>query len=264
MLFRSDPASAPCGSRVLAGGVELLAIPSVFVVILPTADRCAEEQVLAQLPRSERIRIASFERSVDRIRSGVGRLVAAAAVSDLLDVDLSSVAFNVVDRFSKPLCNYPATASIAHSGNVVMAAASRGVVGVDVEQLIGVTLGARRVLSSLELAWMDQKDERDQPQAFLRLWTAKEALLKALGIGLRLDPRLVDLSKGLPGPSEEESNTRWHISVPQWGMQCMSMRLDLDEAAYLVAIATSSENYWNIRQLSLDDFLRRFAWRTGQ
>jgi phosphopantetheinyl transferase len=80
--------------------------------------------------------------------------------------------------------------SLSHSGAFAMLACAGGGVrvGVDVE---GVRPRARldalaaRVLSEPEHAtWSAIPEERDRLLAFLRAWTAREAYLKALGIGI--------------------------------------------------------------------------------
>lgn len=77
-------------------------------------------------------------------------------------------------------------ASVSHGrGLVAVAASTGGPVGVDVESHRPFdTAGlARRWFDPAELAWLA---ERPDPLAgFLQLWTAKEAVGKALGTGLR-------------------------------------------------------------------------------
>ncbi|TDD57597.1 4'-phosphopantetheinyl transferase superfamily protein [Kribbella antibiotica] len=73
--------------------------------------------------------------------------------------------------------------SISHSHSLVAVAARRtGVVGIDVEDVYprDVSGLARRWFDPAELEWMD-----GDLLAFLQLWTAKEAVGKALGQGLR-------------------------------------------------------------------------------
>ncbi|TDB77458.1 4'-phosphopantetheinyl transferase superfamily protein [Micromonospora sp. KC723] len=78
--------------------------------------------------------------------------------------------------------------SVSHDGGVVVVAACRaGTVGVDVERrraLPAVAL-ARRWYAPPELAWLRGLPEPARAEAFLLLWTAKEAVGKALGRGLR-------------------------------------------------------------------------------
>ncbi|HEV7523823.1 MAG TPA: 4'-phosphopantetheinyl transferase superfamily protein [Acidimicrobiia bacterium] len=80
--------------------------------------------------------------------------------------------------------------SLSHSGSFAILALADGDarVGVDVEQVqprrrLGAL--AARVLNDEEHAdWLAIDDADDQLRSFLRAWTAKEAYLKALGIGI--------------------------------------------------------------------------------
>ncbi|MEH0930511.1 4'-phosphopantetheinyl transferase family protein [Micromonospora sp. CPCC 205558] len=73
------------------------------------------------------------------------------------------------------------------AGLVVVAARRAGAVGVDVERVrpLPALALARRWFPPAELAWLGDRPEADRTVDFLRLWTAKEAVGKALGRGLR-------------------------------------------------------------------------------
>jgi len=76
--------------------------------------------------------------------------------------------------------------SVSHTHNlVVVAATNTGPVGVDIEEVYPreVAALARRWFVPAELEWMAAQP--DELVAFLQLWTAKEAVGKALGQGLR-------------------------------------------------------------------------------
>ena len=84
--------------------------------------------------------------------------------------------------------------NLAHTGDhLVLALATEGEVGVDAEEpraLPDLEALARRVFTSTErdeLGAVPPGPERTE--AFLRGWTRKEALLKAMGVGLALSPR---------------------------------------------------------------------------
>ncbi|MCG5446863.1 4'-phosphopantetheinyl transferase superfamily protein [Micromonospora sp. NIE79] len=73
------------------------------------------------------------------------------------------------------------------AGLVVVAARRAGALGVDMErirQLPALAL-ARRWFPPAELAWLSDRPEAGRTVDFLRLWTAKESVGKALGRGLR-------------------------------------------------------------------------------
>ncbi|MCX5116654.1 4'-phosphopantetheinyl transferase superfamily protein [Micromonospora sp. NBC_00362] len=78
--------------------------------------------------------------------------------------------------------------SVSRTAGLVVVAASRaGAVGVDVERIrpLPALALARRWFPPTELAWLGDRPEAGRTVDFLRLWTAKEAVGKALGRGLR-------------------------------------------------------------------------------
>jgi 4'-phosphopantetheinyl transferase len=78
--------------------------------------------------------------------------------------------------------------SLSYGPGVLAVAASRtGPVGIDVEGPTRpeVVRLAERWFDPDEAAWVRDQPAAEQPTAFLLLWTAKEALGKALGTGLR-------------------------------------------------------------------------------
>lgn len=104
------------------------------------------------------------------------------------------------DAFARPVLS-PATIrllpgtvgldfSVSHCpGALAIAVCFGGRIGVDaeVEAPAGWEATARDCLTAQEQRWLAQHETVDQPAAFLRLWTAKEAIAKALGLGVQID-----------------------------------------------------------------------------
>jgi 4'-phosphopantetheinyl transferase len=90
--------------------------------------------------------------------------------------------------------------NLSHGGGWVLAALHRSPVGVDVEAEHPSRCGAlAAVLSEAERREHEALPEAAQAPDFFRRWTLKEALLKAAGRGLSVDPRALDLGgRGLP------------------------------------------------------------------
>ncbi|MEV1063357.1 4'-phosphopantetheinyl transferase superfamily protein [Streptomyces sp. NPDC050263] len=91
--------------------------------------------------------------------------------------------------------------SVTHSGAIVGVAVCRGGegarVGLDVEDADGfvdVENAARTALSGTELAALHILAPARRQAAFLRVWTRKEAVLKALGVGLSVPPSGLEVS----------------------------------------------------------------------
>jgi len=78
--------------------------------------------------------------------------------------------------------------NLSHSAHWLAIAISRGLpVGIDIEaerRLPRAAALARRFLSSAEADWLERLDEPFRSQQFLHQWTAREALVKAMGCGL--------------------------------------------------------------------------------
>ncbi len=80
--------------------------------------------------------------------------------------------------------------NLSHSGDVALMATGRGLrVGVDVERLRrgrDPLRVANRYFSAAEVEAVRAFPQAERPAAFLRYWTAKEALAKGLGLGLQV------------------------------------------------------------------------------
>jgi len=79
--------------------------------------------------------------------------------------------------------------SLSHARSIVACAVGgAGSVGVDVEPVASFALEAtllEQVCSPAERAALERCDPSERPLAFTRLWTLKEAIVKARGTGLR-------------------------------------------------------------------------------
>ncbi len=79
--------------------------------------------------------------------------------------------------------------NLSHSGPHVLVAVGEGPVGADIEDAARRPVSdgvVRRCCSAPERAWLAGLDTGDRAAAFLDLWTRKEAVAKALGLGLVL------------------------------------------------------------------------------
>lgn len=146
----------------------------------------------------------------------------------------------------KPRVNHPADLrfNLSHSDGLVLVAVTRGHdVGVDIERLGQCTdLAAfcRRTLDTDEQAELDRLPEPERPTAALRVWTAKQAVLKATGDGLSVEPHRFGFAGQRPG-------TPWRARVgpdlarlAPWKVT----HLPIDGAVAAVAVTL---NAWRLR-----------------
>lgn len=164
--------------------------------------------LVACLPWDERRRIEGLRRWEDRQDSAIGwRLLHRLADEHAVTVRRSAS--------GRPHAERPLDVSLSHGGGWIVAAGSiTGRVGVDVETVRNVAPSlARRCLSADEHVWMEGVQQSLRAVRFFRLWTAKEAYLKATGEGLAVDPRDVHIDDSgqeprLLGPQ----GRRWRFS----------------------------------------------------
>ena len=91
--------------------------------------------------------------------------------------------------------------SLSHAGDYVMAAVAEGAVGCDVERIVPMDLAvAERCFTAAELRHLEAfPPGAAQDSEFIRLWTRKESVLKALGCGFLRDPRTIDTLDSVAG-----------------------------------------------------------------
>ncbi|MGY5882403.1 4'-phosphopantetheinyl transferase family protein [Modestobacter lacusdianchii] len=96
--------------------------------------------------------------------------------------------------------------------------------GVDVERLTTPTADAEDWLTAAEQAALAQLPADRRAAALSRAWTGKEAVLKGVGTGLRVDPRTVDTAAA---PSGHGPVGDWHLhplDVPAGWVATLAVR----------------------------------------
>ena len=119
----------------------------------------------------------------------------------------------------KPLVPGSAVAfNLSHSGDIaVLGVAPMKEIGVDVETFdrnVECVSIAKRFFAESEFRAVKAQPSDEQRELFFRLWTSKEAAMKATGEGLRIDPRLVevDLDHGLRPRKYRGRFESWHLA----------------------------------------------------
>lgn len=145
------------------------------------------------------------------------RLVCALA-ADTVGCAANDVALTT-DTSGKPLINAPLCLSLAYRHGLLLVGMAKTATGVDVEWIEDEYSDvARDQFSPGECRWLNSVH---QPDAFVRLWTAKEAVLKAIGQGIVLGMAEPDFSPllrlGLPFEADtcEIGHGSQHFAV-QW------------------------------------------------
>jgi 4'-phosphopantetheinyl transferase len=108
----------------------------------------------------------------------------------------------VLDPFGKPRATRSGQPADIHfnlshtTGMGLIALSDRTEIGVDVEAIhrdVDIRAIANIVFTEAEMAWLGSPEEAGTRLRFFRMWTLKEAALKAIGAGFLLDPKRITL-----------------------------------------------------------------------
>jgi len=146
------------------------------------------------LCESEQKRLQSYHFEKDRDRYGFTQSCKRILLGRYLGISPQEVSFGESAK-GKPLLE-GLEFSISHTtGLSALAVAQDLVLGIDIEErapLPELALLAQRIMTSLEWAHVSTLPEAERVRAFYRLWTAKEAYLKNLGIGFEIEPHTIE------------------------------------------------------------------------
>jgi 4'-phosphopantetheinyl transferase len=202
-------------------------------------DEAATARALTLLPAPE----------VDRLSAVVAplrpqRLCAQAALRALVADAIGSTPLMVQlerDGHGKPYLvgDSGLHLNLAHSGKYAMVSLTMaGPTGVDVElprAVSGLRSLARTMLADREYHWWCQLVEPAASEVLFRSWTYKEAVLKALGLGLSGDLRAVSTRPGSDGQPVLETLPVGADPPTQWTLRDLSTECHVPAAVAIAA-----------------------------
>jgi len=162
-------------------------------------------------------RAARYRRPADRVRFAATRSALRELLGDRLGVDPASLRLTT-GRHGRPELAHPhggLSFNVSHAGeHALIAISQKRRVGVDIER-IDPGLDWRALVDLVCTAdeqrrWITGPATPLQREQFFRCWTAKEALLKAVGLGIAdglralvIDPAGDDMQRPSPGLPED-------------------------------------------------------------
>jgi 4'-phosphopantetheinyl transferase len=171
----------------------------------------------AVLSPEERARAARFQQSHDRRQWIAAHVALRQILAHYTTIAPEALRLQVhAGRQGKPaLLDEPSLRfNLTHAGErAALAVAWQREVGIDLEPLAGDLPGHENLdalvastCTPTEAAWIATLSPPDRREAFLKLWTLKEAYLKGIGVGLTVEPRMIEVGPHPPAP----------LSSPQW------------------------------------------------
>lgn len=188
-------------------------------------DSSVADAARALLSTREKARADRFVYARHRRRYTVAQAHLRRILGGLRGIHPARVRFRYGEH-GKPLLTGGPVFNQSHSSERVMiGVAADGRLGIDIEKIRTVRLMAeiaRKNLAPDEAALFLRTPERDRQRMFFRIWTCKEAFLKALGVGLTEPLRSFSVDPSLDRPSvlvradeRGEAPADWHVgSIP--------------------------------------------------
>ncbi|MGC1304335.1 MAG: 4'-phosphopantetheinyl transferase superfamily protein, partial [Caulobacteraceae bacterium] len=174
----------------------------------------------ACLSPDERERAARYRTPELTRRFIAGRTLLRRTLARYLDCAADSLGFTYNPYGRPSLASAPFDFNLSHSGSAALIAVARETVGVDIEHrapdadLAGM---ARQVMSPIELRQFEALSSEDtRVAAFYDLWTAKEAVIKALGTGFSRDPSTLHIGWNEP-LDLIDAGLRYHVRRVSFG-----------------------------------------------
>lgn len=124
------------------------------------------------------------------------RRIARAVLSMMLDVPAENIEIGQGET-GEPLVLAPSGVfhlSFAARGKLALIGIGTRPIGVDLEILEPDMLIPWNMLRADERASLEKLPESERASAFCALWTAKEAVVKALGLGFRMPPEAIHIA----------------------------------------------------------------------
>ena len=183
-----------------------------WLIALDQLDKAEKLKVLLsrdEIERSQQFKFADLQR-----RFIVGRGVLRQILGQYLKQDPQDLAFSY-GNYGKPFLK-GLSFNFSHTKEFALCAVTSEEsvqLGVDLEEKTRSTNSlelAKRFFHPKEFSYLEQVGPDQQSDVFLQFWTAKEAYLKALGIGLQggLNSFQVSLT---PNPQFVDSITQWSL-----------------------------------------------------
>ena len=171
-------------------------VGDVVVLHVDLREEAAREaEALAWLDEVERERCGRFLYDGPKRRFALCRAALRAVLCERLGCRKEQLRFGS-NEFGKPFALLrgemaPVSFNVSHSGDHgLIAYASQGWLGVDVEERVprkNLEGLIESVLGESERAELAPADGNDRLHGFMKLWTIKEALVKAVGLGMSIN-----------------------------------------------------------------------------
>ena len=192
------------------------------------------------LAPEERARAASFHFEIHRARFVIARARLRILLASYLGCDPAGLTFSYTEHGKPYLSGIWLTFNLSHTHEMAVVGVARNrAIGVDIEHIRAELAGeeiAERYFASAEVRALRSFLPEEQPAAFFRCWTRKEAYIKARGEGLSIP--LADFEVCL---EEKEDLPLVHYKEPEEGARWELHNIPVQKG-YAAAVAVEGHD----------------------
>jgi 4'-phosphopantetheinyl transferase len=213
-------------------------LPDEVQVWLLRLPETYQPDVERHLSDDDQRRASRFAFEIDRRRFIHARYVMRQHLGAYLDVPPREVPL-LFNQHGKPMLesSHAIAFNLSHSGDYCLFAMGAVTqIGVDIEafgQRAGLRELATSVCTQAELRSLDEVGDPHYEKAFLEIWTKKEALLKAIGVGLTVDPSTVHV-----GLTDDLRRAAIPAAAPEGPIKMITLP---DHECYVAALAVTDQ-----------------------
>lgn len=171
------------------------------------------------LSTEEARRAQTFSRGKRRREFVLGRAAARMLLSERMGVRPGEVALQVAEGGAIDVIGTDLHVSIAHSGDHAVAAAAPRYIGVDIETIISRNADLHRYMLHPDEHQLLESLPMDRDRAQILCWTLKEAVLKAMRVGLRYSPKKLHLQIDMANEAaivNTDHGDQWTAFFEEW------------------------------------------------
>ena len=177
----------------------------------------------------EKDKIYTYRFEKDRITSLGGKLLLLEAIQEALKTKVDRLPPIAYNTFGKPyFSDLSFCFNISHSSTFAICVFSEkeGELGTDIEEINPIDINEyRSVLNDSEYSMLKDRDH----SAFFRLWTIKEAIMKAEGKGFHLNPLSIEIETTDAEHTCSLNNKTWFIKTFQINSSMISIASSFKE-----------------------------------
>ncbi len=156
----------------------------------------AENAMITYLSYDEKLKMSSYHFATDKLRFILARYILKKQLAQYLNIDIRAISLKYTN-YGKPYFKNREGIifNISHSDDFVVVVFDTNEIGVDIQchNIIWLDLINNLFFTENEISYLKSLEYSKQEKEFYRIWTNKEAYIKAVGLGVNMGLNSIDM-----------------------------------------------------------------------